>query len=89
MSRLTEAAHKLGVAVDTSLAGSWVTIRGKHGRAFIAETSGRSHFFVWCDAPDDRAVEHVDDPDKAILAALRRVERTSQAQDDGSDGSSK
>ena len=86
---MTEAAYRLGIAVESSLAGSWVTIRGKHGRAFIAETSGRSHFFVWCDAPDDRVVEHVDDPVEAIRTALRRVERTSQDQGETRDESSK
>ena len=74
VSRLLEAARELGIEVDVALSGSWVTLEGKRGRAYVAETQRRDIFLTWCDDPADRVVEQFDDPVEAINAAARRIE---------------
>jgi len=75
VSRLLEAARELGLEVDVALSGSWVTLEGKRGRAYVAETPRRDTFLTWCDDPADRVVEQFDDPVEAINAAARRIDR--------------
>jgi hypothetical protein len=73
MTRLVEALQALGLEAEVSLAGRWVTIQGGRCRLHVLETPAGDGYYIWCDAPGDRAVQFYPDPDEAIREGLRRA----------------
>ncbi len=73
MPRLVDALLALGMAGEIAGGGRWVKLRGARCPVYVAETSGGTHFYTWCDDPDAREVEVYRDPTQAILAGLHRA----------------
>ena len=73
MRGIIEVLGTLGLRGEVALSGSWITLRGERCTAYIAEAPRRVGYYVWCDDPSDRTVEHYLDASAAVEAALRRA----------------
>jgi hypothetical protein len=73
VTALLAALQQLGITADVELGGRWVAIRGERATAYITEAGWGDSFYVWCDLPEERAVERHRDPIAAIQAGLRRA----------------
>ena len=73
MARLVDALRALGLRGRLSPSGRLVTLDGERGRVYVAEAPRGGGYYVWCDDPAERVVEHHPDPASAILAGLRRA----------------
>jgi hypothetical protein len=76
MAALVAALHLLGITADVELGGRWIAIRGECGTAYVIEAGWGDSFYVWCDLPEERAVERHRDPVEAIQTGLRRTSRS-------------
>jgi hypothetical protein len=76
MTALVAALQRLGITADVELAGRWTAIRGERAMVYVIEAAWGDSFFVWCDIPEERAVERYRDPIEAIQAGLRRASQS-------------
>ena len=76
MAALVAALQILGTTADVELGGRWIAIRGERGTAYVIEAGWGDSFYVWCDIPEERAVERHRDPIEAIQAGLRRTSKS-------------
>ena len=84
MTRLAEALRRLGLDGRVGPSGRWVELEGERCRVYVAASPRNSEFYTWCDDPEERAVEHYQDPVEAIEAGLRRAaERSGDGRHDG------
>ena len=76
MTALVAALQLLGMTADIELGGRWIALCGERGTAYVIEAGWGDSFYVWCDIPEERAVERHRDPIEAIQAGLRRTSKS-------------
>ncbi len=79
MTRLREALQELGLEAETELSGRWVRLEGHRSAVYVVEVASGTHYYTWCEYPEEPTVEVYLDPVEAIQAGLRRA---SGAEDD-------
>jgi hypothetical protein len=73
VTALLAALQQLGIRADVELGGRWAAIRGERATVYVIEAGWGDSFYVWCDLPEERAVERYRDPIEAIQTGLRRA----------------
>jgi hypothetical protein len=80
MTRLVDAMAALGLSGTVGLSGRWITFQGERSPVHVVELRWEGGYYTWCDIPEERTVEHYQDPTVAIQAGLRRAERPTRNQ---------